>query len=135
MGKKLKTAVLGLDERGRVLLEAACQSGLLQIDAIADKNTVLAEKLAEQYKCAAYDDYRQLIIQNHFDCLLVAANIHTCDEYIKTAIKRKFDILKLTPPARTFEETTEFVRLAEEHNVKFAVANTARFMQSYQKLK
>ena len=117
MSKKLKTAVLGLDERGRVLLEAAHQSKLLKVDAVADKNTMLAEKLAEQYKCTAYDDYRQLIIQNHFDCLLVAANIHTCDEYIKTAIKKKFNILKLTPPARGFEEASEFARLAEEHHV------------------
>ena len=128
---KLKTAVLGLNDKGRLLLEAASQTDYFQICAVADKDTKLAEELAENYKCAAYDDYRQLIIQNQFDCLLVAAGLYSCDEYVKTAIKKKFNVLKLAPPARNFEEAVEFVRLAEDENVKFAIANPSRFAPSF----
>ncbi len=128
---KLKTAVLGLDGRGRLLLEAASQIDLFQIQAVADKDTKLTEKLALRYSCAAYDDYRQLIMQNQFDCLLVAAAIHSCDEYIKMAMKRKTNILKLAPPARNFQEAAEFVRLAEGENIKFAIANPMRFARSF----
>ncbi|MHC4482661.1 MAG: Gfo/Idh/MocA family protein [Planctomycetota bacterium] len=128
---KLKTAVLGLDERGRLLLEAASQIDYFNIQAVADKDTNLAEKLGEEYKCAAYDDYRQLVMQNQFDCLLVAAGLHTCDEHIKTAIKKKFNILKLAPPARNFEEAAELVCLADDEGVKFAVAAPGRFARSF----
>jgi predicted dehydrogenase len=128
---KLKTAVLGLNEKGQLLLEAASKSNYFQIMAVADKNTKLAESMAEEYNCAAYDDYRQLIIQNKFDCLFVAAGIHSCDEYIRMAIKKKFNILKLAPAARNFEEASELVRLAEDENIKFAVANPSRFAQSF----
>lgn len=128
---KLKTAVLGLGEDGQLLLEAASKVPHFRIEAVADEDAKLAEKVATEYGCAHYNDYRQLIIQNQFDVLFVAAGIHTCDEHIKLAIKKKFSILKTPPPARNFAETAELAKIAEEHQVIFAVANTGRFAQSY----
>lgn len=130
-GNKLKTAVLGLKDRGPLLLEAASKVDYFQIQAVADKDAKLAERLAEEYNCTAYEDYRQFIIQNQFDCLLVAAGMYSCDEYVRMAIKKKFNIFKLPPLARNFEEASQFVRLAEGENVKFAIANPSRFAQSF----
>jgi len=132
---KLKTAVLGLTDKGQLLLEAASKIEEFHIQAVADKDAKLAEKTAGKYNCAAYDDYRQFIIQNQFDCLLVAAGMYSCDEYIKAAMKKKFNILKLAPPARNFEEAAEFVRLAENENIKFAVGNPSRFAESFSTLR
>jgi predicted dehydrogenase len=128
---KLKTAVLGLNEAGRSLAEAASRVDYFQIQAVADRDVNLAEKVAAEYKCAAYDDYRQLVIQNQLDCLLVAAATHSSDEHIRMAMKKKFHILKLAPPARNFEEAAEFVRLADEEQIKFAIANPYRFAESF----
>ena len=132
---KLKTAILGLNDSGLALLETASEIDYFQIQAVADKDTTLAEKIAAQYKCTAYDDYRQLLTANQFDCLFVAAGTYSCDEYIRMAMKKKFNILKLTPLARNFEEAAEFVRLAENENIKFAVANLGRFDQSFAALR
>ena len=126
----LKTAVLGLDEAGRLLLEAAQGLDYFTIVAVADGDTNLAQQQALLFKCAAYDDYRQLIIQNQLDCLLVAAPLHSCAEYLRTAIKKKFNILKLPPLARNFSEAAEFVKLAQSEGVSLAVANLGRFAQS-----
>ncbi len=128
---KLKTAILGLDDRGQLLLQTASGIEHFEIQAVADKDTKLAEKIADKYKCAAYDDYRQLIIQNQLDCLLVAAGMHSCDEHIRAAMRKKINILKLAPAARNFEEAVEFVRLAKDENIRFAVANVSRFAQSF----
>jgi len=128
---KLKTAVLGLNDQGRLLLEVASQIDYFEIVAVADKDTKLATSIAAEYKCTAYDDYRQLIIQNQLDCLFVAAGVYSCDEHIRTAMKKKFNILKLAPAARNFEEGAEFVRLAEDENIKFAIANPGRFARSF----
>ncbi len=128
---KLKIAILGLDGDGQLLAKAASQMDYFQIQAVADRETSLAEKVAAEYKCAGYDDYRQLVIQNQLDCLLVAAGMHTCDEHIRAAMKKKFNVLKLAPAARNFEEAVGFVRLAEEEHIKFAVANPYRFAQSF----
>ena len=128
---KLKTAVLGLNEAGQLLLEAARGIDYFEIQAVADRDTNLAEKIAGECRCAAFDDYRQLIIQNQLDCLLVAAGIHSCDEYVRMAMKKKFNILKLAPAARDFEEAAEFVRLSEDEDIKFAIANPRRFARSF----
>ena len=58
----LKTAVLGLDEAGRLLLEAARGLDYFTITAVADSDTNLAQQIGTLWNCAAYDDYRQLII-------------------------------------------------------------------------
>jgi predicted dehydrogenase len=128
---KLTTAVLGLAGEGTLLAKAAAQTGFFQIKAVADKDTQLLQKVSAEYCCASYDDYRRLIMQHQLDCLLVAADIHICEEHIRAAIKKKFNILKLAPPARDFEEASELVRLAESEKVTFAVANTARFTPSF----
>jgi predicted dehydrogenase len=127
----LTAAVLGLDQKGLLLLDAASRVECLQIKAVADQDLQKAQKAAAKYGCEAYTDYRQLIVQNQLDCLLLATDIHAYGEHLKTAIKRKFNILKLAPPARNFEEAWEYVQMAHSENVKFAVANPERFNPSY----
>jgi predicted dehydrogenase len=131
VSRRLKTAVLGLGGEGQAWLEALSCLGYFELEAVADKNTQLCEQVAAGYRCRAYDDYRQLIIQNKFDCLLVADSLYNCDEYVRMAVKKGFHILKLAPLARNFEEAVGFVRLAEEVNVKFVVANTIRVAESF----
>lgn len=125
--KKLTSGVLGLDQRGKLLLETATRLDCFHVVAVADKNTNVAEEAAAQFGCVAYDDYRQFVIQNQLDCLFVAAPVHSCAEHLKAAIKKGFNILKLPPPARDFGEAVELVRLAEEQGVSFGVANVTRF--------
>jgi predicted dehydrogenase len=125
--EKLTTAILGLNETGRCMLHAAASTGLFRIKAVADLDQQKAEKAAREYGCEAFTDYRQLVVQNQLDCLFVAAETHTCDEQIKTAIKRKFNVLKASPPARTFAEALEFVELSQAEKVQFAIANPGRF--------
>ncbi len=128
--EKLTAAVLGLNDSGQRLLKAAA-TGCLQIKAVADQDPQKAEKAAAEHHCEAFSDYRQLIVQNQLDCLLVAAETHTCDEQLKAALKKKFHVLKIAPLARTFEESREYVRLAESEGVRLAVANPARFQGSF----
>ncbi len=128
----LETAVLGLNEAGRELLDAADQLDHFRICAVAGKDPGLLEKLGAQHQCEVYDDYRQLLVRGHIDCLLVAAPIHMCDEYLRTAMEQKFNILKPAPFARNFEEAAELVRLAAGERVQLAVGNPGRFAPKWQ---
>ncbi len=127
----MKTAILGLNEGGRLLLEAAKGVDSLRIHAVADKDPNLVERIAGECGCAAFDDYRQLVMQNDLDCLLVAEAMHSCEEYVRMAMGKGFNVLKLPPGARDFEEAAEFVRLAEEQDIQFAIANPSRFARSF----
>lgn len=123
----LKTGILGLDEPGRFLLEATRGLECFSIVAVADSDANLAQQFGKLWNCAAYDDYRQLIMQNQLDCLLIAAPLHTCVEYLRMAIKKKFNILKLPPLGRNYAEAAELVKLAAAEGVTLAVANPGRF--------
>lgn len=129
--EKLKTALLGLTEGGLSLLEAALATGYFEIQAVADRDTDLAQKTAQKYDCRAYDDYRQLIIQNQLDALLVTAPLHSCAEHVQAAMKKKFNIFKPAPLARNFEEAAQLFRIAKEEKINFTVGNFRRFGQSF----
>jgi UDP-N-acetyl-2-amino-2-deoxyglucuronate dehydrogenase len=98
---------------------------------VADSDAELAQRLAERYECEYYSDYRQLIIQNQFDVLLVAAPSHTCAEHIQGAMRKKFNVLKLAPAGPNFDQAAQLVKLAENEGVKFGVTNLRRLAESY----
>lgn len=127
----LTAGILGLGADGHLLLKAARQTGQFVIKAVADQDQQRAEKIAAEFQCEPYNDYRQMIVQNQLDCLFIAADIHACDEHLKTAIRKKFNVLKLAPPARDYEETLEYVQMAEQEKIRFAIGNPARFRSSY----
>lgn len=128
---RLRTAVLGFDGDGEFLVETVLGIDYFQLEAIADKDRELATRAAEKYDCSVYDDYRQLLLEKKLDCMLIATSLYSCEEYIKTAMKKKINILKLAPPARDFEEAVELVRLAENEKIKFAIANPCRFSRRF----
>ena len=54
------------------------------------------KKIARKYEAVAFDDYRQLVVQNALDVLIVADPMHLCQEYVRAAMKKAFkDILKV----------------------------------------
>ncbi|MBN1973722.1 MAG: Gfo/Idh/MocA family oxidoreductase [Sedimentisphaerales bacterium] len=134
---KLKTVILGLNEGGKLLIEASQAAGLFEIEAVADKDINLVEKTANELKCEAYDDFRQLItatdsrLSRDNRVLFVAEYTSACDEYIKMAMKKKFNVLKLPPIGRNFDEAAEFVRLGEEEKIIFTIANTGRYAKGF----
>ena len=127
MEAPLKTGILGLDEQGRFLLEATQGNDNFKIVAVADSDTNLAQQFGKLWNCVFYDDYRQLITQNQLDCLFVAAPMHACAEFLKMAIKKKFNIFKPPPFARNYGEAAELAKLAQAEDVTFTVANLNRF--------
>lgn len=129
--KKLTTAVLGLKDGGEALLEAIVGLDVFELVAVADKNSELVEKTAKQYGCKAFDDYRQFVVSNELDALIVAAGLYSCQQYVKSAIRKKFNVLKLPPVGRDFGEASELAKLARENEVIFTVASASRFSQRH----
>ncbi len=132
--KKLKAGILGLNDKGIQIMNALNKSPYFELEAIADSDQEKSNKTAKDFNCRSYDDYRQFILQCELDCLVVTKSYHGLDEYLKMAMKKKFNILKLLPPAVNFEQFCEYFKLAEECNTTFCIANSLRFSESYSKL-
>lgn len=133
-GNTLKTAVLGINDYSLEIMESLAEIEYFQLSAVADTDAEKASKIASKYKCSYYDDYRQMIIQDNYDCVISAAPLHNCIEHLKTALKKGFNVLKTAPLGRNFEEAMTLYTLAESKKAKFAVINPYRFAQSFTNL-
>jgi predicted dehydrogenase len=129
---KLKTACLGLNRNMPQLLDLAFTAGFYEIASVADSDIAKTEQFVQKYNCTAFDDYRQFILQNDFNLLIVAEPLYKCAEYIKTAIAKKCHILKLVPPASNFEQAAELINLAQKNDVKYITAAPARFAPGFE---
>lgn len=132
---KLKTAILGLNTDGLDLLRAAASIRDFDICAVADKDINLAEKIAATYDSEPFDDYRQLVIQNDLDILLVGAPIYLCSDQIQTAINKNINVVKIVPPSLNFEQTADFVKTAKRNNVRLLTISPNRFAPGFTKLR
>lgn len=129
--ERLRTGILGLGRRAQDLIDALAEVDRFEVCSVADRDLKHAQGIATRFGCPCFDDYRQFIIQNDFDCLMVAAGLHSCLEYVRLALKKGVSILKLPPMARTFEEATELVNLAASRNLRYDVATALRYSESY----
>ncbi|MFA5292441.1 MAG: Gfo/Idh/MocA family oxidoreductase [Phycisphaerae bacterium] len=131
---KLKTACLGLNAGTETLLELACATGLYEIVSIADSNLTNASRVSQKYNCTAFDDYRQFILQNQPEVLIVAEPVYKCVDFIKAAINKKCHIIKLIPTASNFDQAAELINLAEKNNVNYVTAIPSRFAPGFERL-
>ena len=128
----LKIAAIGLTGRMEALLETAWAGPQFRIVAVGDTDQVRAEAAARKYECDSFSDYRQLIVQNQADLLLIGAPPHHCTELIRQALPKKMNILADWPWAVNFEQGAEFFNLARREGVLFTVAQNGRFSRSFE---
>ena len=131
----LKTAVLGLNEDGLALLKAAASGSEFDICAVGDSDINIAEEIAVRHNCTPFDDYRQLVIQNDLDLLLVGAPLHLSDDHIRTAMNKNINVVRLTPPALNFEHGADLVKIAQKNNVRLLTISANRFAPGFMKLR
>jgi predicted dehydrogenase len=128
---RLKTAVVGLDEAGQMLLQGMSRlSDLFEITAVADASSETAQTTARKYGSGGYDDLRQMLIQKELDVVISAGPLHQSIEHLHAAMKKGCHVLRYPPNARSFAEATELLRTAEAANVLFASARWWRHRQA-----
>lgn len=133
--KKLKTAFLGVTPTHQDLLDAVGVSEHFEITALGVSDAEAGEKLSRQYDCAFFSDYRQLVIQNQVDLLFVTGPIYVCEEHVRAAMKKGFNIVKTVPASLNFEQAAEFFGIAKKEGVGFIVAKPLRFSPGFLRLK
>jgi predicted dehydrogenase len=113
------------------MIDAVAGMDVWDIRAVADRDLQRAEQVGKRLGCAAFDDGRQFIIQNDFECLLVPAPLHQCAEFVRLALKKGIHILKVPPMARNFEEASALAELAAAQRVRYDVAGSLRYANSF----
>lgn len=128
---QLRTGILGVGRRAQTVIDAVAGMDVWDIRAVADRQLQRAETAASRLNCPAFDDGRQFIMQNDFECLLVPAPLHQCAEFVRLALKKGIHILKLPPMARNFEEASGLAELAVHQKVRYDVASSLHYGDSF----
>lgn len=123
----LKLAAIGLTDETMEFLDIAQDCGLYTITAVGDERGERAEKIARQFDCPAFTDYRQLLVQTSADIVLFGGPVYQCAEFIRPAMEAHCHILKSCPPALHFEQLAGFYRIARKEQVCFITAQNGRF--------
>ena len=124
---RLKTGILGLNEMGQDLLDVATQSGHYEVVAVAGRDAEVVQKMSRKYQAQAYEDYRQLLVQNPVDVLFAAGSMQFCDEHLRAALKKQCTVVRTIPPGQTFEQAAQLITLSQKEKARFVVVNPLRF--------
>jgi predicted dehydrogenase len=103
----------------------------MQITAVCDINTTIAERRAKPYQAKVYTDYRQLIEDPEVEVVDITLP-HTLHYTVaKYAIEHKKHVIIEKPLTINPEEGLDLIKRAEKSGVKFTVAENTRFVKAY----
>lgn len=123
--KKIKIGVVGIGHLGNYHLQKYENLANCEITAVADTVPERAQKAAEQYRCAAFSDYRKM-----FDKIDAASIAVPTSEHFRVArdfLAAGIDVLIEKPICSTLEEADELIELARRKNLILQVGFVERF--------
>lgn len=108
-----------------------------QIVAICDTNTQLIKEVKNSYHIQnTYNDYEEMLKNNHLDIVSVCTPIQTHYEIIKKCIAYGVKAIFCEKTiSYSLEEAKEIEQLCQKNNVVFAVNYTFRWDKNIQKIK
>ncbi len=127
----LRAGIIGAGCYGEQVLKELDRNENFQIVAVADRIRQRAEQACKQYGGQPYDDFRQLIVQEKFDVLVLALPTYLCGECITLACRLPVHIFKDAPLARSLPEATQWIQQVEETRRQFHIGSRKRFAPGY----
>ena len=82
--------------------------------ACCDTNHEASKKFGEEFKCKAYTDYRELLLEANCDAVVVAVVNKFAKEIITASLKNGKHVIAEKPLGRNVEEAGEIVRSRED---------------------
>src|SRR5690349_11900440 len=110
-----KTAILGTGFVGRLHLEALHRLGNVQVEAIAEADSVKAKRLAEQFNVARVEsDYHRLLQDPAIQVVHICTPNYLHYSMAKAALEAGKHVVCEKPLATSVIEGRELVQLARE---------------------
>lgn len=122
MQKKIRAGIVGAGMMGRTHTEALRRLPGVEVAALADSNTALAQKTCEElFIPACYGSYQEMIEKENLDVVHVCTPNFAHFEVCKAAIEAGVNVYCEKPLANTPEQTAALCALARQHGVLAAV--------------
>ena len=135
MTKKARMAVVGCGAIGRVHARAIAGLDQAELVAVCDVFEESAAKLANEFGCKHYTDYRKMFDEEEIDLVSVCTPSGTRLDICEAASSRKVNILVEKPLDITVERCAKIVEMCESAGVKLGTVFQLRFTPAFKQLK
>ena len=131
---KLKLGILGITDTTRLFLESARDTDKFWLTAIADEDMKRAETFSATLGCDTNTDFRQFILKNKFDLLIISEETNEELDIVMLALENGTSILKIPPFARNLTEAADIYETARSNNTFYTPANILKYSPGFHSL-
>ena len=136
---KLKIAVIGTGLVGSFHAETFCRNPNSELIAVCDINKEKVNKIANRFKCKAYNEFESLINTEKLDAISIATPEQIRIAPALLAIEKGLKILLEKPLGRNLEDIENLVNKIKNHNklisVNFILHEDPRYKLMKEKIK
>ncbi|MFW6421253.1 MAG: Gfo/Idh/MocA family protein [Candidatus Bipolaricaulota bacterium] len=135
MTQTVDFGVIGAGFMGKMLASAANQLPACKLISVADPDPNNGERFAQEFGASYYEDYPQMIDEEHLDAVIVATPefLH-CDPVVQ-ALERDLHVFVEKPLATTLSDADRMVQASRGSNSILMVGYLLRFEPAYASIK
>ncbi|RME38200.1 MAG: gfo/Idh/MocA family oxidoreductase [Planctomycetota bacterium] len=127
---RLRTALLGLADRGADYLDAVRADARLVLAAVGETQSAVRRRYEAELDVPFYEDHRSLVVETArkgLDLLIVTLPPHRTYEWLEPAVEAGVPVLMTPPPARTVSEARERIARMAAADRPFLLASCWRY--------
>lgn len=129
--KTVRFAVIGAGMMGRIHARIGCELLYPQLVAVADVDTARANALAGQFGAVAYADFRELLLRESLDAVIVTTPETEHREAVVMAAEHGCHVFVEKPLAASLEDADTMIAACERSGVQLMVGYILRFEPCY----
>jgi predicted dehydrogenase len=131
----IKIGVIGAGHMGFLhLLSCLKMKNPFVVNGVADKSKNIRKKISE-YNVPTYDDYKTMLEEDEFDCVIVSLPNFLKKDSIEYISDYDIDVFIDKPIARNYKETVEIKNVVERSGNQLMVGTNYRYHPNIQKVK
>ena len=123
--KKIKAGVIGVGYLGKFHAQKYAMLEDAELIGVADVDSEQGGKIAEEYGCRYFSDFKELVDQVDAVSIAVPTSLHF--EVAKYCFEKDVDVLLEKPMTVTLDEADHLIELADEKKLVFQVGHLERF--------
>jgi len=133
--RKIRYAVIGIGNIGKLHAEIAKKNELIELIAIAELNEEVGKSFSQKLGVKWYQDYVDMLEKEELDAVSICTPHFLHHQMCINAARHGVNVLVEKPMAITVKEADEMIYEAKKNSVKLGVVFQLRFDKEFQILK